>query len=262
MNAARKAYESIPKMPAGGGGALGGLLALGLGSVGLYNSVVTVQPGHMGVVYNRIGGLADKTTLREGLNFVVPWFQRSVVFDVRTRPQLINTQSGSKDLQMVQISLRVLFKPNPNELSFIYRRLGKDYDERVLPSIVNEVTKAVVAQYNASELLTKRDVVSKQIRDMLLKRSNDFQILLDDVSITHLAFSKVRFSTTLAFCNIHRSHSPPPPPKFLDLSRCAQSGVHGGSRSQAGGPAGVRACQVHCGARDPGEADDCDPCRG
>jgi prohibitin 2 len=60
----------------------------------------------------------------------------------------------------------------------------------VLPSIVNEVTKAVVAQYNASELLTKRDAVSKQIRDMLVKRSGDFQILLDDVAITHLAFSK------------------------------------------------------------------------
>lgn len=35
---------------------------------------------------------------------------------------------------------------------------GADYDERVLPSIVNEVTKAVVAKYNASELLTKREV--------------------------------------------------------------------------------------------------------
>lgn len=35
-----------------------------------------------------------------------------------------------------------------------------DYDERVLPSIVNEVTKAVVAKYNASELLTKREVWS------------------------------------------------------------------------------------------------------
>ncbi len=60
----------------------------------------------------------------------------------------------------------------------------------MLPSIVNEVTKAVVAQYNASELLTKRDLVSKQIRDMLTKRAGDFMILLDDVSITHLAFSK------------------------------------------------------------------------
>lgn len=54
---------------------------------------------------------------------------------------------------------------------------------------MNEVTKAVVAQYNASELLTKRDVVSKQIQDKLLQRAADFHILLDDVSITHLAFS-------------------------------------------------------------------------
>ena len=55
---------------------------------------------------------------------------------------------------------------------------------------MNEVTKSVVAQYNASELLTKRDVVSRQVRDQLMQRSADFKILLDDVSITHLAFSK------------------------------------------------------------------------
>jgi prohibitin 2 len=65
-----------------------------------------------------------------------------------------------------------------------------DFDQRVLPSIVNEVTKAVVAQYNASELLTKRELVSRQIREMLIRRSADFHILLDDVAITHLAFSK------------------------------------------------------------------------
>lgn len=90
---------------------------------------------------------------------------------------------------MVQISLRVLFKPDPTNLGGIYRTLGKDFDARVLPSIVNEVTKAVVAQYNASELLTKREVVSKQINDALIARARDFSILLDDVSITHLAFS-------------------------------------------------------------------------
>lgn len=42
-----------------------------------------------------------------------------------------------------------------------------DYDERVLPSIVNEVTKAVVAKYNASELLTKREV-GAEITDMFM----------------------------------------------------------------------------------------------
>jgi prohibitin 2 len=55
---------------------------------------------------------------------------------------------------------------------------------------VNEVTKAVIARYNAAELLTKRDQVSKAIGEQLTQRAKDFEILLDDVSITHLAFSK------------------------------------------------------------------------
>ena len=198
-NTAAKAARSTTG--GSGGGAGGGnwnfptypLLAIfgvGVGSYGLYHSVTTIQPGHLGIVYNRIGGLSNKATCGVGLNFVIPWFQRLVVFDIRTRPQMINSTSGSKDLQMVQISLRVLFKPDPEHLSSIYRRLGKDFEDRVLPSIVNEVTKAVVAQYNASELLTKREAVSKQINQLLTRRAADFHILLDDVSITHLAFSK------------------------------------------------------------------------
>jgi prohibitin 1 len=35
-----------------------------------------------------------------------------------------------------------------------------DWDERVLPSIGNEVVKSVVAQYNAEQLLTQREKVN------------------------------------------------------------------------------------------------------
>lgn len=167
--------------------AVGGLGILGYGA---YKSVVVVQPGHLGIVYNRWGGLNDKGSLNEGLNFVIPWFQRAVMYDCRIRSQVVNTSSGSKDLQMVAISLRVVFKPNPDEIATIYRTLGKDYDARVLPSIVNEITKSVVAQYNASELLTKRDQVSRMIKSMLVQRAKDFQIIVDEVSIPHLEFSK------------------------------------------------------------------------
>merc|ERR1712039_334386 len=97
--------------------------------------------------------------------------------------------TGSRDLQMVNISLRALCKPDTNNLTEIYRTLGYDYDEKVLPSIVNEVLKSVIAQYNAPQLITQRELVSRMIRQRLVQRANDFHILLDDVAITHLSFS-------------------------------------------------------------------------
>ena len=48
------------------------------------------------------------------------------------------------DLQNVDITLRILFRPIEEKLPYIYANVGVDYDERILPSITTEVLKAVV----------------------------------------------------------------------------------------------------------------------
>ena len=128
--------------------------------------------------------------LGEGTHLRIPFVTFPTSFDVRLRPRVVSSRTGTKDLQQVQISLRVLSRPTVERLPEIYVKLGEDFDERVLPSIVNEVLKATVAQYDAEQLLTAREKVSSQIRAGLHERAAEFGIILEDVSITHLLFSR------------------------------------------------------------------------
>eukprot|EP00445_Apocalathium_hangoei_P000883 CAMPEP_0203840492 /NCGR_PEP_ID=MMETSP0359-20131031/809_1 /ASSEMBLY_ACC=CAM_ASM_000338 /TAXON_ID=268821 /ORGANISM="Scrippsiella Hangoei, Strain SHTV-5" /LENGTH=299 /DNA_ID=CAMNT_0050754711 /DNA_START=22 /DNA_END=921 /DNA_ORIENTATION=- len=167
--------------------AAGGAVLVG-GYYAVNNTVYTVDAGHMAIKYHRFSGVGS-TVYREGVHLRLPWFERPIVFDVRARPHTMTSLTGSKDLQMVNISLRTLCKPDPSQLNEIYRSLGPDYDDKVLPSIVNEVLKSVVAQYNASQLIMQRELISRMIRQRLTERAKDFHILLDDVALTHLSFS-------------------------------------------------------------------------
>lgn len=64
--------------------------------------------------------------VREGTHFLVPWLQRAILYDVRIKPHTISTTTGSKDLQMVTLSLRVLSRPDIARLPRIYQSLGLD----------------------------------------------------------------------------------------------------------------------------------------
>merc|ERR1711934_660674 len=82
---------------------------------------------------------------------------------------MVVSPSGTADLQMVDIGLRVLYRPNPVK--------------------IQETLKSVIAEFSAQSLLTEREKVSDQIRKDLEERARDFHIILDDVAITDTQFS-------------------------------------------------------------------------
>ncbi|KAG2761051.1 hypothetical protein JG687_00010358 [Phytophthora cactorum] len=193
MEKGKAAMENMKnmKMPPGSKGPATALVKVavftGAAIYGAYLSIYNVPPGHRAVVYSRIDGVGSQV-IEQGTHFVIPWIQRPLIMDVRTRPRTYASLTGTKDLQMINISIRVLSKPDRARLQWLYQNLGTDFDEKVLPSIVNEVTKQVVAQFTAAELIFQRDHVSRLIIENLKRRADRFAIMLEDVSIIHLTF--------------------------------------------------------------------------
>ena len=92
-------------------GVYGWAIPIAAGVTLAQSAMYDVKGGTRAVIFDRLKGVKEDV-VNEGTHFLVPWLQKSIIYDVRTKPRNISTTTGSKDLQMVSLTLRVLHRPD------------------------------------------------------------------------------------------------------------------------------------------------------
>lgn len=151
-------------------------------------SFTTIGTGKVGVVtnYGRVTG----RELTEGVAWITPWTESVTEYDIKTQKKDVpNIAAATKDLQDVNGTLVLNFQLARGEVSKMHQTVGADYDGKLITPALQEVFKASTAKYNASELITNRAEVKKDIYEGLKGRLGKYGITVQDVSITNFSFS-------------------------------------------------------------------------
>ena len=159
--------------------------------VGVFVSLAIgqVEAGSRGVVL-KFGAVTGRV-LNEGFYFITPVLETVQIMDVQIQKFESPARAASKDLQDVTTEVTVNYKLNPTEVDTVYQTLRTDYVSRVLVPAIEESVKAVAANFDAEELITKRPMVRTDIENTLKEKIGPFGIMVEAVSITDFQFSQV-----------------------------------------------------------------------
>lgn len=148
--------------------------------------VFLVYAGH-NVVVLRFGSL-DRTET-QGIHFKVPFVEKVIDMDIRTQKEQVEATAASNDLQNVNATIAVNYNLNEGSAGKIYSSVGVDYKTVIIDPAIQEAVKASTAKYTAEQLITKREEVREDIKDLLKARLISQGIQVTEVSIVNFKFS-------------------------------------------------------------------------
>ncbi len=155
--------------------------------VSLIGGIVITPAGYNNVLltFGKVDGV-----MKEGLSLKMPIVQGVVKMSIRT--QLFSVEkatAASKDLQDATTSIGMNFRLDPKWVADIYRTVGLDYVEVIVHPKIQEVLKATTAQYNAEDLILRREQVRADLENKLTSVLGERGIIVETINITNFQFS-------------------------------------------------------------------------
>jgi regulator of protease activity HflC (stomatin/prohibitin superfamily) len=146
----------------------------------------SVPAGHVGVVY-QFGNIVDQT--EAGLVTTMPWQNLREANVQVQRVQFEQLDSFSEETQDVFIGATINYQVNPNDIQDLYRNVGPDYFNKLVPNRVNQFFKDETVKYKAVRIAPNREAIRTNVAQRLKDELSPFSIQVDDLLIDNIKFS-------------------------------------------------------------------------
>ena len=165
---------------------IGSTVALIVAIILAFSMIKTVPTGYTGILTTF--GKVEPNTVSAGVHVIAPW-QKIVKLDNRTQKVSVETDTFSKDIQQVKVSLAVNFCIDQATAQELYKTVGVNYYESVVLPRILENVKAVVAEYSAENLVAKRGELSDEILTRLTDDAAAYGINIISISVEDIDFT-------------------------------------------------------------------------
>lgn len=129
-----------------------------------FKSVITIDSGEAGVLYERFGGgVNTEIFLDEGFHVVAPW-NKVYVYETRQQEIFENMAVLSSNGLEIALDISVWYQPIQNKLGSLHQEKGENYLNRVVKPAARSATRSVVGRYTPEQIYSsKRDAIQNEI---------------------------------------------------------------------------------------------------
>jgi prohibitin 2 len=135
-------------------------------------------------------GKVVSESLPEGIYFFNPITSAVVEMDTRVQRKDGETDTYTRDVQQSVIKYTLNYRLQQNAAHLMYRDVGRDWDDKLVPQVVLGTLKEIVGKWDAVDLISNRDKAAgaafEQIRTNLAKYNVEVsRFEITDIAYTH-----------------------------------------------------------------------------
>lgn len=149
----------------------------------------TIKTGEIGIK-TKFGKIISTTT-SEGIVWKSPLEKiQKINIKVQKYENETSYETSTKDMQVVNnIKVTINYRVDGENAINLYKQVGTQYREVILEPSIEETIKAVISQYTAEEVVTKRSEVALNMNETLNAKLNNYGIASVSVAINNFDFS-------------------------------------------------------------------------